>query len=291
MTLNDLFENHFRPLRLRGRSENTARLYRCTLRTFTRHLAREATVDDLDDLVLSRFLDMRAQQRSPYTAEKERSQLVSLGRFARDRGIRNVSPCVPPSSRLPERVPQCWSVEELQHLVSIAGATPGRIGDVPAGLFWRSLICVLYESAERCGAIFAARVEDWSGARLLVRAENRKGGKRDRLYTLTDETALLVGKLCEGRKPTDLIWRWDRCYTHIWMRFGDIVTAAGLGSGRKAKFHKLRRCAASHYAARGGNPTLLLDHSSPKITKAYLDPRYADLSTPACHVLPTIHRG
>ena len=70
-----------------------------------------------------------------------------------------------------------------------------------------------------------------------------------------------------------------------------IVTAAGLGSGRKAKFHKLRRCAASHYAARGGNPTLLLDHSSPKITKAYLDPRYADLSTPACHVLPTIHRG
>lgn len=290
MKLIDLFENNFRPLRLRGRSENTSRLYRCTLRSFDRFLGRPATIEDFDDLVLSRFLDKRARERSPFTSEKERSQLVSLWRFARDRGITRTGPCVPPQARLPERVPQCWSVEELQHLVSIAGATPGMVGDVPAGLFWKTLICVLYETAERCGAIFAARVCDWQRPRLLARAEYRKGGKRDRLYTLTDSTSDLVDRMCLGHEPTDLIWRWDRCFTHIWMRFGDIVKAAGLGSGRKVKFHQLRRCAASHFAARGGNPTQLLDHSSPRITKAYLDPRYADVGTPACHVLPSIHR-
>ena len=290
MTLKDLFENHFSPLRLRGRSDNTARLYHCTLRSFSKFLGREATIDDLDDLVLSRFLDKRARERSPYTSEKERCQLCSLWRFARDRGIKPTGPCVPPTARLPERVPSCWSVEELQHLVLVAGATPGRVGDVPAGLFWRALICVLYETAERCGAIFETRVADWQSPRLLVRAEHRKGGKRDRLYTLTESTSSLVDALCRGRSPADKIFRWDRCYTHIWARFGDIVEAAGLGEGRKSKFHKLRRCAASHYAARGGNPTQLLDHSSPRITKTYLDPRYADLSTPACHILPSIHR-
>jgi integrase len=149
---------------------------------------------------------------------------------------------------------------------------------------------VLYETAERCGAIFAARVEDWSSPRLLVKAEHRKGGKRDRLYTLTDETCELVDAMCRGKSPTDLIFKWDRCYAHIWKRFGDIVQAAGLPGGRRAKFHQLRRCAASHFAARGGNATLLLDHSSPRVTRAYLDPRYADLGTPPCHVLPSLHR-
>lgn len=290
MNVSDLFENHFRPLRLRGRSENTTRLYRCTLRTFEKFLGRPATTDDFDDLVLSRFLDKRARERSPFTSEKERTQLCSLWRFARDRGIVPTAPCVPAAARLPERIPSVWSVDELRHLVAIAGVTPGRISGMPAGLFWQSLACVLYETAERCGAIFATRVADWSNPRLLVKAENRKGGRRDKLYTLSEHTASLVDALCKDRPPTDLIWRWDRCYSHIWSRFGDIVAAAGLPGGRRAKFHQIRRCAASHYASRGGNATLLLDHSSPRVTRAYLDPRYADLSTPACHVLPSIHR-
>lgn len=290
MKLDELFEDYYRPLRLRGRSENTSRLYRCTLRSFGRFLERPATLEDLDDVVLSRFVDSRARERSPYTAEKERSQLCALGRFARDRGLTATSPCVPPAARLPERVPSAWSVEQLRHLVSVAGATPGFVGDVPAGVFWKSLVCVLYETAERCGAVFQAKVQDWSRPKLLILAEHRKGGKRDRLYTLTESTADLVDVLCRDHAPTDLIWRWDRCQTHVWTRFGDIVAAAGLGTGRRAKFHQLRRCAASHYAAAGGNPTQLLDHSSPRITRAYLDPRISDVGVPASHVMPSIHR-
>jgi integrase len=292
MRVDELFENHFRPLRLRGRSAATTRLYRCTLRSYERWLGRPAVTEtDFEDLTLCRFLEDRTKTRSPYTAERERNQLCSLWRFARDRGIMPTAPCVPAAGRLPERVPSAWSVEQLKHLVSIAGATPGFVGDVPAGIFWRALVCTLYETAERCGAVFAARVCDWSRPRLIVLAEHRKGGKRDRLYTLTDETADLVDFLCRNHPPTDLIWRWDRCHTHIWSRFGDIVSAAGLGEGRRAKFHQLRRCAASHYAARGGNSTALLDHSSPRVTRAYIDPRYADLGVPPSHVLPSIHGG
>ena len=290
MTLNELFEDYFKPLRLRGRSENTSRLYRCTIRSYERFLGRLPTVEqDLDDLTISRFLSARSENRSPYTAERERNQLVSLWRFASDRRIVESRPCVPANNRLPERVPTAWSVESLRHLVSVAGATPGRVGDVPAGVFWKCLICVLYETAERISAIMGARVGDWQRPRLLVKAEYRKGGKRDRLYTLTSDTSDLVDFLCRGHASSDNIFRWDRCWTHLWSRFGDVVKAAGLDGGRRAKFHQLRRCAASHYAAAGGNPTQLLDHSSPRITRSYLDPRYTELGTPPCLVLPQLH--
>jgi site-specific recombinase XerD len=87
MLLKDLFDGMYRPLRLRGRSANTTRLYGCTIRAFGRWLGYEPTVDDLTDLMLSQYLDHRASDHSPYTAEKERSQLCSLWRFAADRGI------------------------------------------------------------------------------------------------------------------------------------------------------------------------------------------------------------
>ncbi len=81
MILHQLFNDFYRPLRLRGRSTNTTRLYGCTIRAFGRWLGYDPTIDDLSDLTLSRYLDHRAATRSPYTAEKERSQLCSLWRF------------------------------------------------------------------------------------------------------------------------------------------------------------------------------------------------------------------
>lgn len=290
MTLSDLFENYFSPLRLRGKSQNTTRLYRCTLRSYEKFLGRPPTTEDLDDLQLSRFLAQRASVRSPYTAERERNQLVSLWRFAHNRRLIDTQPCVPPSSRLPERIPQVWSPEELRRLIAVAGATPGIIGDAPAGIFWRALVGTLYESAERISAIMSATVGDWQKPRLLVRAEYRKGGKRDRLYTLTEPTGDLIDYLCRKHRSDEKIFRWDRNWTYLWTKFGDVVEAAGLPGGRRAKFHQLRRCAASHYAAAGGNPTQFLDHSSPKITRAYLDPRYTELGTPPCHVLPSLYQ-
>ena len=97
MTLTTLFNDFYRPLRLRGRSANTSRLYGCTIRSFWKWLRYEPTLDDLTDLTISRFLEYRASIRSPYTAEKERTQLLSLWRFAADRGLVADRPCVPPA--------------------------------------------------------------------------------------------------------------------------------------------------------------------------------------------------
>lgn len=284
MTLNELFTNYYRPLRLRGRSEETCRLYACTIRTFGKWLGYVPTVDDLSDLMLSRFLEERASKRSPYTAEKERTQLVSLARFARDRGIITVMPDVPPAP-LPERVPRAFSVEELQGIMRAAAATRGTIGAVRAGLWWTALVSVLWETAERIGAVMDCTPADFTAPFLLVRAEYRKGGKRDKAYRLSEKTADLVKQV----GGVDRLFPWPKYRTHLWGAYADITARAGLGRGRHLSFHALRRSAASHFAALGGDAVALLDHSNPRVTQRwYLDRRLTDRGPQPCDLLPSI---
>jgi len=286
MILEDFFRQVYRPLRLRGRSPSTSRLYENTIKQFSKFLDRSASLADLNDLAVSRFLEHRSTVRSPFTSEKERNQLCSLWRCAADRRLVDDRPCVPPSP-LPVRVPQAWSIDELKRLVTFAKVAKGKVGDVPASVFWPALILVLWQCAERVGAILAVRKEDYTRPRLLVRAEYRKGGKRDKLYSFTEETCDLLDALVRsGSGP--LIFYWPSAKGYLWNRFGKLIDKAGLGGGKRCKFHQLRRSAATHFCARGGDPTALLDHSSPRITKAYLDPRYIDTGPRPCEVLPDI---
>ena len=52
-----------------------------------------------------------------------------------------------------------------------------------------------------------------------------------------------------------------------------VLRRAGLPIDRKRKFHCLRRTVASYYEAAGGNATEFLDHTTRRVTQAYLDPR------------------
>lgn len=285
MTLQQLFDDFYRPLRLRGRSANTSRLYGCTIRSFGKWLGYVPTLQDLTDLTISRFLEHRASVRSPYTAEKERTQLLSLWRFAADRGLLPDRPCVPPAP-LPDRIPESWSIAQLQALMRAAAATRGYVGSVPASIWYPALISVLWETAERIGAILACRPEDFTPPFLNVRAEYRKGGKRDRAYRLSSDTCSLVAQACGTRR----VFEWKQNHGYLWAKYKDVVARAGLGRDRKCGFHQLRRSAASHFAAAGGDAVKLLDHSSPRIThRWYLDRRMTDREPPACDVLPRIN--
>lgn len=284
MTLRTLFADFYRPLRLRGRSANTARLYGCTIRAFERWLRYDPTLADLTDLTISRFLEHRATYRSPYTAEKERTQLLSLWRFAADRGFLKDRPCVPPAP-LPDRIPTAWTLEQLQALMRSAAATRGLVGKVPAGVWYAALLSVLWETAERIGAILQCRVEDFAAPVLNVCAEYRKGGKRDRVYRLSPKTCELVSQ-ARGERH---VFEWPLSHEYLWTKYRDVVARAGLGHGRKCGFHQLRRSSASHFAALGGDAVKLLDHSSPRITQRwYLDRRLTDRDPPPCEVLPKI---
>jgi integrase len=311
MRLIDLFENLYRPLRLRGRSPATARLYGCTIRAFGKWLGREPELRDLDELVLARYLEARAGQVAALSAEKERSQLCALAGLAWERRLIETKPQCPPGA-IPDRVPHAWSLDELRAVMA-AAADPATYADRRSGRprlfpqqpaaapaatpadaikarFFGAILPALYETGERIGAMLEARIEDYERPHLVVRAEARKGRKRDRVYRLTDATCDRIEAAIGGRADGRVfVWPWT--HTLLWREFGKAVKAAGLDGRKRLRFHQIRRSAASHYAAAGGDAVEMLDHSSPKITKRwYLDPRLVDRGVRPCDVLPPIFR-
>jgi len=292
MLLIDLFTTLYRPLRLRGRSPETTRLYHCTLRAFGRWLGREPELRDLDELVMARYLEARAGQVAPLTAEKERSQLCALAALAWERRLIHTKPSCPPAT-VPDRIPTAWSVDELRRLLTAASdpRTYGRVAPAEArrrAAFFGGLLPVAYETAERIGAILAALIEDYRRPMLIVRAEARKGRRRDRIYKLTEGTCDRVEALIAGR-TSGLVFEWQLATTYIHNAFHRIASAAGLEQRRRLGFHDIRRSAASHFAAAGGDAVAMLDHSSGATTRRwYLDPRLADRGVRPCDVLPPI---
>lgn len=284
LLLKEFFENYYQPLRLQNvRSKETIRLYNLIIQRFSEFLERPATTEDLSNLVVARFVASRLKVRSPHTAERERNQLIAMWRLANTHRIVDELPDIKPLA-LPRKTPKAWTVEQLHQLVVVASGQPGMVGNIRAGYFWRGLILCLFETAERIGAIMECKPEDLIKNSLTVKAEYRKGGKMSRTYHLSDQTCDLISAISEK----DRIFYWPRCRTYLWDRFRKISEEAGLYEPRLG-FHTLRRSAASHYAACGMNPSILLGHCDPRVTERYLDPRITEENQPKPHeVLPKI---
>jgi len=272
MTLQDLFQL-YRSKRLRFRSDNTLRLYNHTLNSFGRTLGRVPTIDDLsNDAVADHMSRVTRDGRSPATANKDRSQLLALWRFAATHRIVDHWPDVQ-SMREPEIVPMGWMPDELAAILASARGMTGTVVDIPASVWWESLIRCLVDTGERIGAIMQLKRCHWQGEWLLVPAAMRKGQRRDRLYPISPPTAEGLKTLCGRRASTSPIFPWELSDTYIYRRFDVLLASAGLPTDRRSKFHRIRRTVASAVAEAGGNPSEALDHASPKTTKRYLDPR------------------
>lgn len=293
MTLTKFFSDVYRPLRLRGRSDNTSRLYHATIAAYRRWLRAECIADEpalehLDELLLARYLEHRSSTRSPYTAEKERSQLMSLARLANERRMIDRLPTCPPGV-LPDKVPTAWSTDELRRLYKAAGEARGRVAGVPAGVWFTAAISLAFESGERIGALLATDRADYRRPTLTVQPESRKGKRRGRVYTLSDATCDRLDALasCEGTK----LLPWDKAPTYLYNCLRKILKAAGL-SGKRMGFHQVRRSAISHIAAAGADPVQFAGHSNPATTKRwYLDPRMTDRGPKPHELLPRIDQA
>lgn len=270
----DFFENVYSPLKLRGKSANTFRLYHFTVRNFGRFLGRDPMLADLSDENVSKLLTwMASRGRAPHTVEKERCQLLAIWRFACQRGKLTIYPNVP-RQKLPERVVFAWTKEELAELFKATRQMNGDIGGIPASDWWYALHCVIWDTGERIGAVLQLRWQnlDMQTRWLIIPAELRKGHTRDKPHRLHRDTIQSLQPLANDRH--EMIFHWPYTMTAIYHRYNAVLKKAGLPTDARSKFHKMRRSVASHYEAAGGDATSLLDHSSRSVTtKHYLDPR------------------
>lgn len=279
MFIRDFYSQQFEPLRLRSRTADTKRLYRTTLNNFGLFLGREAELADLTDETVNRFLGwFLALPRSPYSVNKERSNLLAIWRWAYRRtnpgGEPYVRewPSVEPEIQ-PEDEPIAWLEHELDLLFSICRAQPGRIGRLQAGSFWYALSCVLWDSGERITCIMETTWDmvDLTGGWLVLPAKLRKGRRRGRVVKLHQQT---INALAAIREPErQKVFAWPYSHTYLWKKYGDVLRSGKLPADRYSKFHRLRKSVASYYEQAGGNATELLTHSNRRVTRRYLDAR------------------
>ena len=289
MTITTLFTTVYRPMRLRGRSPKTVRLYMCLFSSMRKHFLRDLEVEELTDLVVADYLESRAGAGlSPFTVEKERCQILALWRFAADRNLIASRPCCPPAP-LPLASPLAWSMDDMKRVVYAASEAHGLVGRVQAGVWWKGLVCFAFETGERIGAIMLAKKTSVSGRSVMIDASDRKGGQSARVHFISEPTLAIVQKIM-SESVGDKIFNWDRDPTSLWGIFKKIVAAAHVPVGDRSSFHQIRRTAASWLKASGGNPVEFLGHSSPKIcAKYYLDPRICSPNDRhACDIMPSL---
>lgn len=282
MKLQDFFDTYYRPQRLLGKSPNTTRLYKFSIRAFAKTVGTDPKLSHLtDDNLIEHMQRVVDAGRSPATANKDRDQLLTIWRHANRLGmVDNYPNC--PRLKEPQRTPQAWLPEEFENLLATIETEDGYFDSVPRSLWWRTLILTCLDTGERITAIRQAKWDWFSGEWFTVPAEARKGGRRDRAYRLSNETLghLLAVRMVSPKNP----FPWPYCDMYLWTLFGNLLKKAGLPSGRRDKFHKIRRTTGSVAHAAGLDAQEVLDHQSRRTTQRYLDPRF-QRDRQACDVL------
>ena len=272
--VSDFFENTYRIRRLRGKSPETSRLYRITIRNFEKSLGRPAFLSDLTNDNVSALMQFQLDRgRTKATANKDRQQLLTIWRYATQQGLHETWPDVPAEVE-PQRVPQAWLADDLQKLFATVDGLTKQVGDVPGRLWWRGVLMTCLDTGERIGAVRQLRWEWLESDWVLFPAEVRKGGKRDRRYMLSQHTCNVLAEI-KKHVTGPLAFPWPYSDGYIWASFGNLLASAGLPKGRRDKFHRMRRTTASVVHQAGMDATEALDHQQRRTTQRYLDPRFA----------------
>jgi integrase len=281
MLLIDAIRDIYAPLQ--GVSERTERLYGLTVKQFSDFLQHPAGVADLEETQVAKFLAHRLRTRSVATVAKDRAQIRALWEFLARRGVASTWPSVRPI-RVPERVPRAWLIDEMRRLIVAAGETDGEVGGVPARLWWRALLLVCFEAGERIGGVLSLEWRDVHEDGIVIRAEGRKGGRRDIWRGISRECYCAIMAIRTDRR---LVFDWDRAPTALWTHYTKILRRAGLPTDRGSKFHRVRKTTASFAALGGLDPQAVMDHASAATTRKYLDPRIVR-QRQAVDVLPSV---
>lgn len=282
MKLEELFERHYVPRRLRGKSPETSRLYRISIRNFSKTLGRAPLVTDLtNDNVSWHMGRMMVDGRSKATANKDRSQLLALWRFAVRHGMHNLWPEVPAEVE-PVREPRAWMLSDILKLFHTVRGLQGNLRgtDIPEWVWWNGLLMLCLDTGERIRAVSKCRWDWMSEHWLLIPAEVRKFGRRDKRFALSPETVQSLALLRQFASGQE-IFPWPYCDMYLWSKFNTILKKAGLPHGRADKFHKLRKTHASVIHAAGLDATEALGHSHRRTTERYLDSRYTKETQPS----------
>jgi integrase len=276
MTIRELLERY---ATMRNLNRKTQALYSMLADRLAKFLGREATVADLDDLVMSRYLRWRAETPAwrgrlpkPATVQKDKVMLQAAWNLAARKRWAAEFPELP-RIKVPKRLPygRAYTSDDVVKLIRRARMRCGKTGGLPSAWWWSTLVYAAYCTGERFTALTSIKWAqvDLDRCTLIYLGETRKGQTRDIERDIAPELARMM--VFHKRGPDDLVWPWDRKSRSQWTSLKLLCKLAGV---RYRGFHGFRRTAASYAALAGGRAaaTQLLDHSDPKLQEIYVDP-------------------
>ena len=254
-------------------STSTVNHYHVTLRQYQVVCGR--SLRHLTDDNLAAFMRwVLSEGSSPATVNQKRDYICAFWRWCAKRGYVRRWPTVQAIPE-PERVPEAWTLEQLEQLFAACRRQNGSICGIPAGDWWYSIHLWWYYTGERVCASLSVRWDHYDGSTILVPAECRKGGQKAMVYEMLPQMARTLEEISQPQR--DLIWPWEQHIATFYNHYHRLLENADLPYRRwKSGPQKMRRSYASHLEAAGGNATLGLRHSRSSLTrKSYIDPRIA----------------
>lgn len=287
---------------LKNLSDRTVELYGETLDRLRDHLGHEATLDDLSDLAIARFLRWRSQQPngrngvlSPASVAKDSAHIRTIWNWcARKRMKKSDGELLEfpdyARPRVPKPRPVAYTAEELQQLLDVARHRKGFIAGVPAAWFWPTMLKAMFETGERVGAVLAIRwgEVDIDRRTLTFLAATRKGHRETITRQISPELAAIMAT--RRRPPNELVWPWleDR---KIGSAYGSLRVLCRTAGVPYHPFHSIRKSTASYLKRAGVSAKKQLGHASEEMAENhYYDERITGVQS-ALDYLPPLDLG
>ena len=300
MLLRDLLNDQIAILK--NLSDRTVELYGETLDRLRDHLGHEATVDDLSDLTIARFLRWRAQQSnkrkgllSPASVAKDSAHIRTIWNWcAKKRMKRSDGELLEfpdyARPRVPKPRPVAYTAEELQKLIEYARHRKGYVAGVPAAWFWPTMLMAMFQTGERIGAVLALRWSevDLDRRTLTFLVATRKGHRETITRQISPELAAVLAT--RQRAPNDLVWPWleDR---KVGSAYGSLRVLCRKADVNYHPFHSIRKATASYMKRAGKSAKTQLGHASEEMAEThYYDSRIVGAES-ALDYLPPLDLG
>lgn len=241
----------------------TAYQHSRAVRLFEAWLGRPATVGDLTDETVSRWLASLEVTHAQRTVAGHRTNVLTLWRDAAARGL-----CVPPNRvrrvPRPDPCPVAWTLDELRAVLCVCRQLTGvLVNNAPRADYFATLVNAAYDTGLRRSDLFLLRRDAIRADGSLTLRQHKTG----RTHCVQLRTPTLDG-LAHLPGPRPLSWPYHSpsFFYKVWKR---IIRVAGV---RHGALQQIRRTGASHLAIdHPERVSRYLGHRTPGMQRHYVD--------------------
>lgn len=162
-----------------GLAPSSCRAHRWAINSLAKFLGREPDRSDLERDTINAWLFAELSRGlGPTTVHFERRALLSLWRDAFEEGWCDTGPTRIRKIKLPQRVPNAWTLEQIRQLLATIASLKGRLKRQPQVsrcLFWRAYVLTGYYTGLRLGDLLKVRFDQISADGSLTVIQNKTG--------------------------------------------------------------------------------------------------------------------